>query len=283
MRADACPSCGGLDRKETSRGEYECTTRRIVGMAPGVATGLGVPTPISGPCGHVYRVAVSEEACACGQYSIGRCSRCGAPLCGRHSAAAPSELLCLDCDTKRKDEAAAARQREAEQIIAAWERQVLQAVLAIPDVVDRTLRCRYLHPIGYLDAELQEIAARPVSQEEMVGWYLRYVPDPAKPNYRRRASIFGGYVLRPTKPSVWWIGDTTRTSVSPGVMEQVLHGINRAALTEDGRLVVIEDGSVRPLAPGERVQQATWFARAKRPELPIPPAPSWTLYKTAQR
>lgn len=58
-----------------------------------------------------------SQPCACGRYSIGRCSRCTKPLCGEHGRGS-SEFLCSDCEAEIASErnVAAEKQRNEESL-----------------------------------------------------------------------------------------------------------------------------------------------------------------------
>jgi hypothetical protein len=85
-------------------------------VPPGLGGNVGsVPIPIYEPCGHRYQASAQEtmsEACACGMFAVGLCSRCGAPRCGEHSGFLDGKFV---CDTHVAEVAREEAERHASQ------------------------------------------------------------------------------------------------------------------------------------------------------------------------
>ncbi len=96
----------------------------MIDVVPPPHSGQPGPAPRYGPCGHRFQagVAVGTATCACGRYSIGRCTDCDEPLCGLHGRGEDS-LRCADCER-----AAVARQRASEEESRAGEAVRLERV-----------------------------------------------------------------------------------------------------------------------------------------------------------
>jgi hypothetical protein len=106
-----CPNCGGTQVRQITPGFFECESRVLVGVVPLEVSGQPAPIPDYRICGRRFQAGKTAETplCACGRYSIGRCSDCARPLCGEHGTA-NSPFLCDECVTRR---ATAARRQHA--------------------------------------------------------------------------------------------------------------------------------------------------------------------------
>jgi hypothetical protein len=277
MRPDACPRCGGLDRREIAPGDYECLTLATVGMVSPQASGLNVPAPVQRLCGYRYQVPVSSVTCHCGMYSIGRCAACGEPVCGLHATQTKGQLLCLDCNAANQKTAQEVARLEAVATITAWETEALKAVLLVSDPIDRALRVRHELGTKFFDHTLRELAETRVSQEQMVAWFIRLVPEPPRTRQVGRVGIFGWTSRRAVRPDVWDIGHTDR-ALPDTYSDQGYTSFSMAVMSVDGRVFVLQDGELNPLHAGESVNESEWFRAAQRPPLTIPKKPSWVLY-----
>jgi hypothetical protein len=283
MRPDACPSCGGLDRREIAPGDFECLTQRVVGMVPPQANGLSVHTPVHRICGCRYQVPVSSVTCHCGKYSIGKCSRCDQPVCGRHATESRSLFLCLDCQAEDDDASRAAARQAAVDTISAWEVEARKAVLNVPDPIERALRVRHELGDNFFDPTLRSLAETPVSKAEMAAWFLRVATSPPPQRSTRRVGLFGWIRWARVVPDVWNIGDTDR-ALPDSFSDQNSTSFAMAVMSADGHVFTLgTDGGLHPLRPGESVKENGWFRAAKRPPLNIPAKPSWVVYKTTER
>ena len=102
----ACPVCGGSDRTQIAPGYFECTSV-VYGTAPGPGYGAP-PTGQLGPqhvttsriCGQRFQTGaplpspLGCTASGCGFFAVGRCSQCGAPVCGQHLGDHQGTSLC---------------------------------------------------------------------------------------------------------------------------------------------------------------------------------------------
>jgi hypothetical protein len=146
MATPACPRCGGTSSNLLAPGYHECTSQMLVNVVPPGAQGNPGPVPIYQMCGNRYKTgaaAVGAPQCACGMYAVGACRDCGEPLCGRHVNTRNDTVLCADhanaVDRARAQEKANRKDQQL-QALHAWEADAVEALLAVPDRVERFLR-----------------------------------------------------------------------------------------------------------------------------------------------
>lgn len=108
-----CPACGGTERVQIAPGYYECRTVVARPGPPPIHPALPVQ-PVPGICGIRYQEGTGGQAIPCrycGLYSIGRCQRCGEPVCHDHVGSDRGQPV--ECVTCRITASQAATQRAA--------------------------------------------------------------------------------------------------------------------------------------------------------------------------
>jgi hypothetical protein len=94
----ACPRCGGSQHVTIAPGLVECqeVLRFPTGAPPGGAHG---PSEHFGRCLTRYQVPTADTGlglCECGLQALGRCTRCGKPVCLDHLRRIDDRVVCVE-------------------------------------------------------------------------------------------------------------------------------------------------------------------------------------------
>ena len=282
MSTVTCPRCGGGETQSLAPNYFECQSQVVVNVIPAGAQGNYSPVPLYGPCGQRFQSGPAGPdalECACGMFSVGRCRTCSRPLCGEHVVRRGGRVLCGDdaAAEQRAEEAASAAQAAAGKAAAAaaletWENEVLEAMTAVVNPVERYVRLLAMDFPPFKSFELRAMAS-PHEDSEVAQWFVRVVTAPPQLVTLQVKSLFATSGSKEKQVPGWPFagGSTARHSLPYGESE-----VGCISVTVDGSVVYGSNGA-RTRQPQERFNVSAlrrMLGMTKLDGPSIPPRPS---------
>ncbi|GIH16647.1 hypothetical protein Raf01_48190 [Rugosimonospora africana] len=177
-------------------GYYECTSQALVNVIPPGAQGNLGSVPVYQPCGHRYQSGATSAGtpqCACGMYAVGACRDCGKPLCGRHVNIRNDTVFCAEhasaVEQARVQERAQHKERQL-QALRAWEADVVRALLAVQDRVERFVRA--VAEVEHAQTpELKALISDQPSDRAIADWLIAHASPPLGNILIHEQGLFG--------------------------------------------------------------------------------------------